>query len=204
MPAILLPGFPSPNGAQPRFLDSGGYQEPAFQGVTTRLDRLGDRWELPVSMPPMKWWRAGLARVWVNRLVLGRRFRVVMPFPQPGGQAPGHNFATAAAVAVTGSSVVVLNGTGSPTYLEGQFVSHLQVASGRRYLYQVAADANVGGVENGVQVNLSPRIRGKVSVGDVFEFANPKIEGFPQGDSTQWTLELARTVGLEFTVREAG
>lgn len=201
--AIGLPLTPQPNHAEPRFLDSGGYQKPVLQGEVTRLDRLGDKFALDVNMPPMKWNKNGTARIWVSRLIRGRSLRVFMPFPQPGFTPPGNDAATAAVGSNTGAVGVDIQGLPGVTVLEGQFVSHLQVGTGRRYLYQVSQDANMG-VDGRALVRFWPRLRGTVAVGDIFEFANPKIEGYPGGDTQSWTLELALTVGLAFTVEEAG
>ena len=72
---------------------------------------------------------------------------------------------------------------------------------GRRYLYQArtAIAASAGGV---VALPITPMIRKAPTDNAVCEFAAPMIEGFLQGSGTQWTVDIARTVGLEFTIFE--
>lgn len=205
--SVVLPTFPAPQSAEPFFIDAGGVQTSIAGGEDMRLDRLGDRFGLQVSLIPMRWHdlttaqQTRAARVWVTRLIQAVSQGGILPFPQPGFRPPG-NPSTAAAGAGSGASQVQVVQVGpGVTLLEGQFVTHIRAATGRRYLYQVRADT-VLPANGAAVVPLWPRIRGPIAAGDVLEFAKPTIEGLVRGDKTSWSLAASRLAAISFTIQE--
>lgn len=205
--SVFLPTFPAPQSAEPYFMDAGGVQKSMAGGEDMRLDRLGDRFGLSVTLIPMRWndmstaEQTRAARVWVVRLVQGISQGAVMPWPQPGFVPPG-NVTIVGAPAVSGASQVQANQAGpAVTLLEGQFVTHIRKATGRRYLYQVRADT-VLPANGAAVVPLWPRVRGPMAIGDELNFAKPTIEGLVRGDQQSWSLAVTRLAGIGFRIEE--
>lgn len=207
--SILLPTFPAPQSAEPYFLDAGGVQKSIAGGEDMRLDRLGDRFGLSVSLIPMRWHdlttaeQTRAARVWVTRLIQGLSQGAILRWPQPGFKPPGGTCAAAGAAVSGASQVAVANPAAAAGLLEGQFVTHLRAATGRRYLYQVRGDTVLPANGQAV-VPLWPRIRGPIAAGDVLEFGKPTIEGLVRGDQQAWSLAMSRLTGITFKLEERG
>lgn len=207
--SILLPTFPAPQSAEPYFLDAGGVQKSIAGGEDMRLDRLGDRFGLSVSLIPMRWHdlttaeQTRAARVWVARLIQGLSQGAILPFPQPGFRPPGGTCYAGYPTQSGASQVTLYNLAGATTVLEGQFLTHIRAATGRRYLYQVRADTVLPG--NGyADLPLWPRIRGPMGTDDVLEFAKPTIEGLVRGEQQSWSLAVTRLAGIQFKLEERG
>lgn len=207
--AVILPTFPAPQTADPYFVDAGGVQRAIAGGEDMRLDRLGDRFGLAVSLIPMRWQglstaeRVDAARVWVARLVRGLSEGAVLPWPQPGFEPPGNPSVAAGAAGSGASQVEVAQVGGAVTLLEGQFVTHVRAETGRRYIYQVRADT-VLPANGSAMVPLWPRIRGPIAPGDVLNFKKPTIEGLVRGDKQGWQIGLNRLSAIGFTIEERG
>lgn len=200
---IDLPSWPEPQTAEPYFMDAGGWQVPSIGGGdAVRINRLGDRHGLSVKMPPMKFNDpAGLAhaRIWISRLKRGMSDGVRIKFPQPDFAPPANGVVrTATAAQATLLPVTLAAGQ---TYREGTFFALVNAATGRRYLHSLNADAVMDGGGAGT-ISVHPRTRVAAAVGWQVLFNPPAIEGRLIGDSQKWSLEMARTVGLEFVIEE--
>lgn len=197
--AILLPAEPVPQSWTPRALDWGGELVPVLGGETQRLNRLGDRFAIDVTLTPTQ--DATLAQAYISRLRRGRRDGVLMPFPQLNLAigAPGDVRVDGAGQA--GSSLAVKGASVGYVFREGQFIS--LVSNGRRHLHSVgaAATATGGGL---VTLPIEPMLRVSPANNDVIEVAQPMIEGFVAGNEQAWTIDIAGTVGLSFTITERG
>lgn len=203
---IILPTNIGPNGAEPYFIDSGGWQVPSIGvGDSTRVDRLGDRHGISVSLPAMRWNddRRGIhARQWVSRLKRGVAEGVRLRFPQPGFMPATAATATIAVNQVAQAVLVQITGGGADaTLLEGMFVSLVRASDGSRFLHSVNADVVLDANGAGL-VGLHPRLRHAPKAGDLVLLHYPEIDGRLIGDRQSWTLDLARTVGLQFEVEE--
>lgn len=200
---VILPSWPEPMSAEPYFLDSGAWQEPALgEGDAVRIDRLGDKHGLRVKMPPMKFNDPkGLAhaRVWIQRLKRGMSEGARMKFPQPDYVPPASGTVRTATVAQATLLPVTL--AAGVTYPEGIYCTIVNSATGRRYLHSLNSDAVMNGAGQG-QLSLLPRLRVATVVGWDVLFSPPEIEGMIVGNEQRWTLEMARTVGLEFDIKE--
>lgn len=199
---VQMPTWPEPQTAEPFAIDAGGWQEGALEASAVRVDRLGDKHGLRVRMPPMKFDDpAGLAhgRIWIQRLKRGLSEGVRMKFPQPDFSTPPSGTVRTATVAQATLLPVTL-GAGL-TYREGTFCSIVHAPTGRRYLHSLNSDAVMNGAGQG-QLSLWPRLRIPTVVGWDVLFAPPEIEGKLSGREQNWTLDMARTVGLEFEIRE--
>lgn len=192
---ITLPIIPAPRGITARLVSRRRDLEPSTSGPTTRVRRLGSRWAMDFDLPPMRY---ADAMAWVAALTSAEADTVLMRVPQPEFHtgAPGAPLVNLAGQ--LGASIN-LDGFGAYTAKAGQWFS--LIISGQRYLYQVAADkAAVAGVMAALVVN--PMIRRSPADNAVTEFAVPIIEGFLSGRETGWTVDVARLVGLSFTISE--
>nr|WP_047166907.1 hypothetical protein [Sphingomonas sp. Y57] len=195
--AILIPAYPGPASAVPGYLDWGGVISSPLGGVDQKLNRLGDRFTIDVTMNTMP--TAEDATAWVAALIQAQKDGGIFPWPQ--------------AISVNGSGDAVIDGPGQAgttlklrglssgrTFLRGQFIS--VVHGGRRYLHIIAA----AGVANGsgkVSLLVEPMLRVAYSDGAVVEIDEPKIEGFLEGNRRDWTIDVAMNIGLQFRITEA-
>lgn len=194
---VALPTTPGTASITPMLLDFGGIITPPLGGEAQRLNRLGNRWGIKVQLPVMKIEPDG--REWIAALNEGLTDTVLFPFPQVDFAVgtPGATLVNGASQ--TGSTLNLDGFTASYALRRGQFFS--VIVSARRYLYQVrtAINASAGGV---AALPITPMIRKSPADNAVCEFAAPMIEGFLLGDGREWTVDIARTVGLEFTIVE--
>ena len=195
--SVLLPTSPSPEDATPSYLDWGGTLRPIFGGALQKLRRLGDRFALSVTMPPML--NAENGMTWVARLSAARGEGAVMPWPQPGFDPGNPGAPNVAQAGQTGTLLLVSGFSTNYAIREGQAFSI--VHGGRRYLHMVAADANAGS-DGAVTLSIRPMLRVSPAAGAICEFAQPMIEGFLGGDEQCWSLATARTTGLSFSIQE--
>ena len=191
---IALPAAPSPRSVSPRLISNRRDLEPALGGPTQRVQRVGARWALDVEMPPIPY---DAAMAWVAALVAGDAEPVRLALPQPGFDTgePGSPRVNGGGQA--GRSLI-LDGFGAYTAKAGQFFS-IAHASGR-HLHMVRAD--LAAAAGAMALAFEPMLRRSPADNTVVEFETPMIEGFLSGRETGWTVDLARTVGLSFTITE--
>ena len=197
--AILLPAAPVPQRWTARALDWGGELVPLLGGETQRLNRLGDRFAIDVTLTPTQ--DAALAQAYISRLRRGRRDGALLPFPQLNLAigAPGDVRVDGAGQA--GSSLAVKAVGAGYAFREGQFFS--LVCDGRRHLHSVSAAATAPG-SGLLTLAIEPMLRVSPAANDVVEVAAPMIEGFVAGPEQGWTVDIAGTIGLSFTLTERG
>lgn len=184
----------------PRFVDRGGVLEAALGGDDQRLDRLGSKFGSNFVTKPMK---AEEARVWIARLIRGKREKASIKFPQPGltneftldGTVSGANAANAEVL-----NIALSVGQAGRTMKEGQFISLIK--GDKRYLHQVTAAAVVLG-SGALVVSIQPPLRTAFVGGEVVEILTPKIEGYVRGDEFSWNISNAKIYGLSFDIEEA-
>ncbi len=196
--SILLPSLPGPtDGTVPELVDAGGVLKGTIGGSDQKLNRLGDRYRLAVTLPPMPYEPTG--RAYISRLQRGMSEGVIIAFPQPGMTIAS---APSAAVNGSGGGGKTLPVKGLPSgydFLEGQFVS--VVHDGRRYLHCVDVPTSAAG-DGTVTLTVTPMLRFQPANNDVIE-VSPRIEGFLTGGSVPWSPTAAANVGLTFTITEA-
>lgn len=194
---IDLPLTPGPVTAEPYFIDAGGWQKPITQGDPTRVDLLGDKFGLSVTMPPMT---EAEALVWVRRLNKGRGEGVTFEFPA-NYELPLFNLANSKVAGnhAAQATQITLQGMGNKLIEEGRFFSIHH--DGYNYLHQ--ADAEVQAVSGtGPTVPFLPRARVAFASQDVIDFDRPKIDGILLGNETGWTVSTAIHYGLQFQIEE--
>lgn len=196
MTSMILPTTPGVRSARMMVLSFGATLTPFLGGPSQRINRLGTRWAMRVSMPPM---RAEVARHWVEALSRGCEDGALLSIPQDIDIGnPGASFVSAA---VNAGMVLPIKGlTPGYTVKSGQFLSVLH--NGRRYVHIFSADAaaNGSGILN---ASIWPMIRTALSVNDLVEILDPKIEGWLDGNF-EWDVLTVPWVQLpDFTISEA-
>lgn len=194
--AIVLPNCPPIREQTMRLVTYASIQNPTLGGPETRVTRLGDRWagEFVTYVAPY----ADEGRKYLARLVRGLSDTVVVSIKEPGMDSSGYGTPLINASTV-GSSLSIKGLTEGKTIPEGKFLSVIQ--QGQRFLYQVTADVTVptGGVAT---VPIYPMIRAAPSIDDVVELADPKMEGFLNGNEQGWHVALSKRVGFQFSITE--
>lgn len=195
---IDLPDYPSPNSASPALIDFGAFLTPSLGGPVQRVSRMGSRFRIAVTMPPMP--SVQLGRQWVSRLIRGKSEGVRMPFPllsfNPG--APGTVLVNGASQA--GSSLSVDGATANYAFREGQFFSI--VNSGKHHLHMVTAET-IASALGAATLPIAPMLRKSPADNAVCHFAEPMIEGFIMGEEFPWSLSVEHLIGLEFQIVES-
>ncbi len=194
---IDLPDYPSPNGADIGLQDFGALLTPSLGGPVQRVNRLGSRFRIAVTMPPMK---VKDARKWISRLVRGKSEGVRMELPlldfNPG--SPGSPLVNGAAQA--GSSLILDGFTPNYILREGQPFSIL--TGGKHHLYLVATETIASGTGTAT-VPITPSLRRPHLDNDVCNFGKPMIEGFIGGDEFMWSLSIDYLTSLQFDIAES-
>ncbi|CAD7336046.1 hypothetical protein FIM10_04015 [Sphingomonadales bacterium 56] len=196
MSSILLPSSPAVRSARPMVQSFGSILRPFLGGPSQRINRLGTRWALQVSMPLM---RAEVARTWTSALSRGSEDGVIMPIPQD--IAIGNPGAPKVSAAVSAGTALPLKGlTAAYAVRAGQFLSIIR--GGRRHVHIFSADAVASG-SGTMTAAIWPMLRVALATDDVVEIAAPKIEGWLDA-SFEWDVLLGPWVQLpDFTISEA-
>ncbi len=198
MTAILLPTRPLPQSAVPKPIDYGAWQEPARGGPITRLDQLGSRFAMDVTIPRLRPEPDG--RIWVARLVKAIGGIVEMAFPQVGFDPIAPGSAVVDGADQSGMTIVLRGMTPNYPVREGQFFNLIN-GDQTKYLYMAAANTIVDN-SGGVELPIWPMIRAPLPDGSATNFGRPVIQGRLSGNENGWTLQRAGMSGLQFTITE--
>lgn len=195
--AIALPTDPAPAQAVPMLVDFGGELTPFLGGPVQRINRIGNRLGLRVTMPPI---RGDVARQFQVRLLRGREQRVLLEWPLLDLD-PGSPPAPAIASSSSGTALA-LKGLGSGFVVrEGQPVS--VISGGRRYVHLSTGLVTASGAGT-VTLGVYPPTRVTYATDDVVEIAQPVIEGLVSpGDELSWEMAVEHTMGFSFSVVES-
>lgn len=194
---IDLPLSPSPASATPALLFFGAQLTPSLGGPVQQVERMGSRFRLSVTMPPM---RGAMARQWVARLVRGKSAGVRMPFPlldfKPG--VPGQFLVNGAGQA--GKGLAIDGGRANYVFREGQFFSIL--TGGRHYVHMITAETIASGAGSAT-IPIEPMLRVSPADNAELHVGRPMIEGFIAGEEWAWEMSLAHFQQLSFDIAEA-
>ena len=194
--SIALPTWPGPQSVVPRLMQYGGILRPALGGPTQRINRLGSRWAIDVTMPPMA---EAQGRVWIARLVAGQSEGAILEWPQPEFDAGAPGTILVDGAAQTGMTLNLDGATPSYVAREGQFFG--MPVAGRNYLYQVRTQTVF--TAGAAALPIQPMIRKSPADNAECEFGKPLIEGWIIGDELAWSRSVERHYGIQFTIEEA-
>jgi hypothetical protein len=197
MASVTLPTAPGYASFRPFLVDAGGVQRGALGGVGQRVNRLGSRFGIEITLPPLESGQAAMN--WVGALNVGLREGVIAQWPQLGFStgSPGSVLVNGAGQA--GFTLNVDGGTAGYIARSGQFLNF--TAGGRKMLHHLRSDLALNGSGAGA-LPIFPDIRVSPADNSAVSFTDPVIEGWLEGDDRSWSVDQARTVGLSFTVIE--
>ena len=196
--SIALPTSPAPTEPfAPSYIDYGGILRPVLGGADQKLNRLGNRFSAGFVLPLVG---PTVAQLWISRLIQAQSLGAIMRWRQPGFDPGTPGAALIDGNGQAGTTLAIKGMTAGYVIAEGQFFSI--VHGGRRYLHVAGAAATVSGAGQ-VSLPIAPMLRIVPSTNDVCEFAQPKIEGFLEGNSREWTPSLAQLTGFSFKIGEA-
>jgi len=197
MAVVELPAFPAPMACPITPIDFGGVQESPLGGAAQRVNRLGNRWQVQVTLPAMP---AALARPWERALNKALQRGALWAIRQPGLVAgtPGSSLVNGAAQ--KGNALAIDGLNPGYTFRDAQFFS--VIIGGRRYVYQVDGPQRVDAT-SAISLAIDPALRVSPADNDVVEIGKPYLEGH-LGDFSTGTIDTAHICrGISFTIREA-
>lgn len=181
----------------PALMDWASLQEPALGGVTQRVGRLGTRFSIDFETPKMLVEAEGRRAIALLQMAQQQGGRVEYPQPDLRIGAVGTPLVNGAH---TGGTTLRLKGlTAKYGIRQGQALN--LIVSGRYYLYFAADNFVMNSAGAGVIVLTSP-MRKHMTGNEAVELAVPVIEGWLDGNERSWTIDVARTTGLKFTISE--
>lgn len=193
---IDLPTDVGPQSFAMSLVDFGGVLRPPLGGRIQRVNRLGNRYRIDITLPPMP---LAQGRVWLARLIRGKTQGARMQLPAFEQGAPG------VAVRANGATAsgVNLPIDGLPVGYQAREGYWLSIeVGGQHYVHNIAS----GGTANAsgqVTIGIAPLLRVAVPDNAVIHLAQPMIEGMIVGDELEWQLSLAHHLGLSFGLEEA-
>jgi hypothetical protein len=194
---IEFPDNIAPNDCTPFLVDYGGVLRSAIGGASQKIDRLGTRFRVELTYPPLF---GNDGRIFVSRLIRAKRegLRIEYPLLSVNQGAPGSPVVNGSGQ--TGFTLAVRGLTPSYAGKEGYWLSI--VRSGQHYLHNVTADftANSSGVAT---LSIFPALRVPFLDGDVVHLAKPMVQGFVDGDEIGWQMSLAHHVNFSVAIEEA-
>jgi hypothetical protein len=193
---VALPTNPNPWTVKPRLLDFGGDMTPPLGGAAQRFARIGSRFAVDVTLPPME---APLSLEWIGARLAARGSGdvVLLNWPQaPAGVSWG-------APTVNGASQAGLTletaGWGANLPPAGTFFSFVG-PSGRNYLHVLTQQVTASGGAS--LLEIMPMIRESPASGAALQFNTPQIMGFIAGPTEEWTRERLAWDTMTFTIQE--
>ncbi len=194
---IEFPTNIAPNGVTPALVDYGGVLRSAIGGATQKIDRLGSRFRVELTFPPLEYQDGS---IFVSRLIRAKRegLRVEYPLLKVDQGIPGSPVVNGAGQ--TGYNIAVRNLTANYVGKEGYWLSI--VDGTQHYLHNVTTNFNANG--SGVAtIPIYPALRVPFSDGATVNLAKPMIEGLVDGDEIAWQISLAHHIEFSVTIEEA-
>lgn len=177
-------------------VDAGSTLPGGLGGPDQRVNRLGNRWQVTVDMPPMT---ADDALAWAVALTMGVEDGVSWRIWQTG-TPPGSAGTVRVAGAGQAGRALALDGFYPGFALRmGMCLSIL--TGGQRYLYRTAAALRADAA-GGATAQLTSALRVQPADNDLVEIAAPVIEGLLV-DTPGWSIDPDRVArGFSFTIKE--
>lgn len=197
--SITLPTTPGIRSAVPSLISYGGLLSPSLGGAVQRLNRLGDRHALKITLPPMRSEPDG--RIYASKLRRALQEGAIFSWPQDQFTVGTVGTPLVNGAGQTGTTLVLDGFAASYAVREGQFFSILH--GGRHYLHSAAAATGANGTGQ-ISLPIFPMLRISPADNAVCEFAAPKIEGWLTGGQVDWSLMLEPWIQIpDFTITEA-
>jgi len=186
-----------------KVLDFGHTNFPSSGGKGQRINRLGNRFEFQITLPPVRSHEEGeeLIADLIEGKQQGLRMRVPLFGYDVGNWAHTSGALPAVRLNMNQASTSLSLKNLKPGYLirKGQYISVTH--NGESYLHKIRQGDSVR--SSGLaSVKVSPRPRVLYSIDDPVEFEYPVIEGLLIGDSTDWQNRIGNLTDIIFIIRE--
>ena len=194
--SIALPALPWQAGVKPRLIRYGSDLTPALGGPMARINRLGSRYAIAVTLPTLD---RDMGPVWIGARLAAEAQNSTLTLAWPSALFEN---APAALVNGAGQAGTLLNVKGLPASAAIPALTPLSFqAGGRNYLHLTTA-ALVTGADGTISFPIAPMLRAAPADSTAVNFATPTIEGFVDGTTVDWELQLSRFHKISFTLTE--
>ncbi len=181
----------------PAPLDFGGPLVPQLGGPTQEIDRLGSRWIMRFTTPPVVWAEEG--ETWAALLDDAAKSGGLIAIPQPGAAIGNPGVPVVGSPAVGGRLLALAGLAPGFLFKPGRWLSI--VKNGRRYADRVVQSAAASGGGTAT-MKLRNQLRVALVGGETVEIAVPKVEG----RLTEWDgapMDADALVTLSFAIEES-
>lgn len=190
--AIDLPPLPRLAACSVKLLRYGVDLRPGTGGPVQRSRRLGARYAVEVSLPPL----GPGAGTWLAALLRADAEETTVRLTFPQATVPDAGDVVVDGAGQTGTTLNVTGGEGE--ILAGSFFS--VIVGGVSYLYATTAEATLG---DDLALGVAPMLRASPANGAALTFQGAVIEGLLQGEAIGWDLETLAIHGISFAIEEA-
>jgi len=180
-------------------LDFGGVLRPATGAALQKVERLGSRYRIDVTLPVTQT-REG--REIISDLIAAKREggRIFFPLQYEDQGYPGDPVVNGANQ--TGLTLALRGLTPHHAVKKGYWLS-IEDADGQHYLHNVRAHA-VASSTGLITLGIEPMLRVPFANGAKVHLARPQVEGLIDGDSQSWSYALGGLVdSISFSIEEA-
>ena len=196
--AVALPTLSDLAEVKPRLLDNAAVLTPALGGPVQRVARLGSRFSVDVTLPPLV---AADAGPWLAAVMKSRTEAATLTLTMPQA-APLTSLGASPVVNGASQTGARLNASGfnaNQVIPAGRFFSFN--TGSRTYLHMTTLQVTANGAGQ-VQLHIAPMLRVSPANALALEFTSPTIEGFLDGNSSDWSLERMLWTSTGFTLTE--
>ncbi len=195
--SVSLPNLPDLVQVSARLVDFQSVLTPILGGPVQTIQRLGARFAVDVTLPPLE--PADAGKFLAARMkARAENDTLTLAWPQAEiwsviGGSPVVNGAGQA-----GARLNISGLTANQVIPAGRFFSFQ--AGGRHYLHMTTLQVNANGAGQ-VQLHVAPLLRVSPPAGAPLNFSAPIVEGLLTG-TLEWSLERLRWTSTAFTLSE--
>lgn len=193
---IDLPDTPGPVNVGWAPVDFGGRLTPPAGGAVQRMNRNGNRWSCSVQLPTME---PSAARPWIAALTQGLRDRVSWKVRQVEFDVGAPGSPTVDGDGQAGTELAITGASPNYAFRAGQWIS--VETGGVGCLYMVCGLAQMDASGAGT-LTIEPPLRVEPADGDAVSVGVIRVEGLLDDGGVPWTIDVARRIGLSFTITE--
>lgn len=194
---IEFPDNIAPNGATPTLVDYGGVLRSAIGGASQKIDRLGSRFRVEFTFPPME---EVDGRIFVSRAIRAKREGLRMEYPLLSVDQGLPGAPKVSGAGQTGFTLIAKGFTPNYVGKEGYWFSIER--AGQHYLHNVSANFAANAV-GAATISIFPALRIPFLDNDILHFNKPMIEGLVDGDEMGWQMSLAHHIQFSITIEES-